>query len=115
LRDGPREPMSVAIAEFWRLAIDSCLRTPADCQQLDAAYAHVKGAANQGNSATLGEWLVANGALSRYQVKTLLSSRAGPFFYGDYCVYDRVRSKEGRLGGLFRAMHMPTRHPVMLY
>ena len=82
---------------------------------MDAAFAHVKGASSQGNAATLGEWLVANGALSRYQVQTLLARRPGPFVFGEYCVYDRVRSKEGRLAGLFRAMHVATRHPVLLY
>src|SRR5271167_1253963 len=70
-------PMTVAIAEFWKLAVESRLLKPVDCQRLEAAFAHVKGAANQGNAATLGEWLVASGALSRYQVQTLLASRPG--------------------------------------
>jgi hypothetical protein len=107
--------MTVAIAEFWKLAVESRLLAPADCRRLEAAFTHVKGAANQGNAGTLGEWLVTKGALSRYQVQTLLARRAGPFVFGDYCVYDRIRSKEGRLAGLYRAMHIATRHPVLLY
>ncbi|HEY2147665.1 MAG TPA: protein kinase, partial [Pirellulales bacterium] len=106
--------MSIAIAEFWKLAVEGRLLTPADCQRLEAAFTHVKGAANQANAGTLGEWLVASGALSRYQVQTLLARRPGPFLFGDYCVYDRIRSKEGRLAGLYRAMHVATRHPVLL-
>ena len=107
--------MSVSIPDFWRLAVESRLLAPADCQQLEANFAGVKGAASQSNAATLGEWLIASGVLTRYQIKTLLAGHAGPFFYGEYYVYDRVRSKEGRLGGLLRAVHIPTRHPVMLY
>ena len=107
--------MTVSIPDFWRLAVESRLLAPADCQQLEANFAGVKGAAAQSNAATLGEWLIANGVLTRYQIKTLLAGHAGPFFYGDYYVYDRIRSKEGRLGGLLRAVHIPTRHPVMLY
>jgi serine/threonine-protein kinase len=107
--------MSVSIADFWRLAIESRLLASADCQQLEGSFAGVKGAASQSNAATLGEWLIAGGVLSRYHVKTLLAGHAGPFFYGDYYVYDRIRSKEGRLAGLLRAVHLPTRHPVMLY
>jgi serine/threonine protein kinase len=107
--------MSIAIAKFWKLAVESRLLTPADCQRLETAFTHVKGASNQANAVTLGEWLVANRALSRYQVQTLLAGRPGPFLFGDYCVYDRIRSKEGRLTGLYRAMHVATRHPVLLY
>jgi serine/threonine-protein kinase len=107
--------MSVSIPDFWRLAVESRLLAPGDCQQLEANFAGVKGASSQSNAATLGEWLVANGVLTRYQIQTLLAGRAGPFYYGDYFVYDRIRSKEGRLTGLLRAMHVPTRHPVMLY
>jgi hypothetical protein len=107
--------MSVSIPDFWRLAVESRLLAPADCQQLEANFAGVKGASSQSNAVTLGEWLVASGALTRYQIQTLLAGRAGPFYYGDYYAYDRVRTKEGRLAGLLRAMHVPTRHPVMLY
>ncbi|HEV3415561.1 MAG TPA: serine/threonine-protein kinase [Pirellulales bacterium] len=107
--------MTLPIAEFWKLAVQSRLLSRADCQKLEAAFSHVKGAANQGNATAMGEWLVAKRALSRYQVQTLLAGRPGPFIFGDYCVYERVRSKEGRLAGLYRAMHVPTRHPVLLY
>jgi serine/threonine protein kinase len=107
--------MSVTIADFWKLAVQSRLLTADDCRQLDAAFAHVKGASNQGNAVAMGEWLVAQGAFSRYQVQTLLAGRPGPFIFGDYSIYDRIRSKEGRLGGLFRAMHVGSRHPVLLY
>ena len=60
--------MSVAIAEFWKLAVESRLLGPADCRQLEAAFAHVKGAADQGNAASLGdifEVAAAEGLLAR--------------------------------------------------
>ncbi len=107
--------MSVSIPNFWKLVAESRLLSAADCQRLDASFATFKGATAQGNAATLGEWLVAGGMLSDYQVKTLLRGRSGPFFYGDYCVYDKLHAKDGRLGGLLRALHLPTRHPVLLY
>ena len=107
--------MDVSVADFWKLATRSRILTAEDCQQLDAEFAGVKGAAGQGNAGTLGQWLVARGTLTDFQVKTLLAGRPGPFIYGEYCVYDRIRSKEGRLGGRFRAVHLPTRHPVLLH
>ncbi len=107
--------MTVAIGEFWKLATASRLLSAEDCRHLEAGFAQVKGAASQGNASTLGEWLVNNGTLSRFQVQTLLAGRPGPFLYGEYCVYDRIRSKEGRLAGSFRAVHTATRHPVLLY
>jgi serine/threonine-protein kinase len=107
--------MTISIAEFWKLAIKSRLLALEDCQRLEAEFAGVKGAADQGNAVTLGEWLIASGVLSRFQVKTFMAGRPGPFVYGDYYVYDRIRSQEGRLANLFRAVHLPTRHPVLLH
>src|SRR5205085_2502107 len=51
-------------------------------------------------------------AVSKYQATVLLAGRAGPFFYGDYKVYERV--EKGRLAGCFRAVHNATKHPVLL-
>lgn len=104
--------MSVAIPEFWKLVIESRLLTAEQCGKLGADFGHVKGAANQSNARTLAEWLVSRNALSRYQSTVLLAGRAGPFYYGDYRVYDRVEG--GPLAGQFRAIHAPTGHPVLL-
>jgi eukaryotic-like serine/threonine-protein kinase len=104
--------VSVSIPVFWNLLRDSRLLAPEQVQQLAADFTHVKGAAEQGNAKTLGEWLVARNVLSKYQTTILLAGRAGPFYYGDYKVYDRV--ERGRLAGQFRAVHAPTGHPVLL-
>ena len=100
--------MSVSITDFWRLAVESRLIAPADCERLNAQFGGVKGAASQSNANTLGEWLVAGGMITRYHARTLLAGHSGPFYYADYYVYDRIRSKEGRLAGLLRAMHVPS-------
>jgi len=60
----------------------------------------------------ISQWLVEQNALSAYQVKVLLAGKSGPFFFGDYRVYDRIDN--GRLKGGFRAVHQPTGHPVIL-
>lgn len=104
--------MSMSIPEFWKLVIESHLLSAQQCQQLGAGFGNVKGAAAQSSARTLAEWLVAEGALSRYQAMVLLAGRAGPFFYGEYKVYDRIES--GRFQGNFRAVHVLTHHPVQL-
>ncbi|HEX5102501.1 MAG TPA: protein kinase, partial [Pirellulaceae bacterium] len=104
--------MSVSIPEFWDLLRDSRLLAAEQVQQLAMDYGSVKGSAEQGNAKTLAQWLVARNVLSKYQTTILLAGRPGPFYYGDYKVYDRV--EKGRLAGQFRAVHAPTGHPVLL-
>ncbi len=104
--------MSISIPEFWKLLIDSRLLTAGQCQALGAEYGRVKGAAAQGNVKTLVQWLISRNALTKYQAAILQAGRSGPFHYGDYKVYDRVEN--GRLAGMFRAIHEPTSHAVLL-
>lgn len=104
--------MSISTAEFWKLLGDSRLLAPDQVQQLAGEFGHIRGAGGQATGKTLAEWLVTKNVLSRYQATILQAGRAGPFYYGDYKVYDRVEG--GRLGGYFRAVHAPTGHPVLL-
>jgi hypothetical protein len=104
--------MSVSTPDFWNLLRQSRLLTAEQIDSLGKEYAQLNGAAQQGNAKTLSLWLVSRKALSNYQATILLAGRSGPFHYGQYLVYDRVES--GRLGGLFRACHAATRHPVLL-
>ena len=104
--------MALAVADFWKLVIESKLLSPAQCQQYAAEFGQVKGAANQSTAGTLAEWLIAQNILSRYQATILLAGKNGPFEYGDYRVYDRLGG--GRLAGTFRAVHAATGHPVTL-
>ncbi|HXT60364.1 MAG TPA: protein kinase [Pirellulales bacterium] len=106
--------MSISVAEFWKLAVESRALTAEECRKLADAYARAKGAPpTDQDLQKLAKALIANGAISRYQAKVLLAGRAGPFVYGDYLVYDRLES--GRLAGLFRARHLATKYPVCLY
>src|SRR5688500_615617 len=105
--------MPYPIQEFWKLAVESRLFAPEECQRLSGSFAQIKGAMETGNASTLSEWLISQHVLTRYQAKVLLARRPGPFLYGDYKVQDRLDS--GRLQGLFRAVHLPTRQPVCLF
>nr|MCU0981852.1 hypothetical protein [Pirellulaceae bacterium] len=104
--------MAASIPEFWQLLTDSQLVTAEQCQQLMASFGQVKGTAMGGNARTLAEWLISRGVLTRYQTMVLMAGRSGPFLYGDYKLYDRLES--GALAGMFRAVHVPTQHPVVL-
>jgi serine/threonine-protein kinase len=103
--------MALSVADFWNLFAESQLLAPETIAQYAAAFSAVKGAAHA-SGATLAEWLIAQNVISRYQASVLLAGKSGPFAYGDYRVYDRIES--GRFAGLFRAVHAPTAHPVLL-
>lgn len=106
--------MSITVAEFWKLAVESKALSAEQARKLGEAYARAKGAPPADDEVEkVAKAIVNGGALSRYQAKVLLAGRAGPFVYGDYLVFDRLDS--GRLAGLFRARHIATRFPVCLY
>ncbi len=105
--------MSVAIPEFWTLVVQSGILSPQQCQPLAGQYGQMQGASPDGPADALAEWLVAQRAISYYQAMVLLAGHPGPFLFGDYIVYDRT--EEGRLAGMFRAVHAHTSHPVCLY
>ena len=104
--------MPVSIPEFWKLTLESRLLAPEHCQQLAASYEQTKGALGQTTAKALAEWLISINVLSKYQATVLLNGRSGPFYYGEYKVYDRIDA--GRWKGAFRAVHAPTNHPVLL-
>lgn len=103
--------MALSVSDLWKLLVQSRLLTEEQCRQLSIGFSAIPGAADAPGK-TLAEWLVRQNVLSKYQAVILLASRAGPFFYGDYKIYDRLES--GRLAGTFRAVHAATNHPVML-
>ena len=105
--------MAVTIPDFWNLLVASRLASRNSIPKLQEKFGLVKGADTQGNAVTLAQWLISQGAVSRYQAKVLLAGHPGPFIYGDYTVYDR--HAEGPLAGAFRAIHPATRHRVLLW
>ncbi len=105
--------MAISFPDFWKHIIESRLFTADQCQQLSAQYGNFAGPAGQGNPKSLAEWLISQNVLSRYQASIILGGRSGPFFYGEYKIYDRIQ--EGRLAGTFRAAHVGSNHPVLLW
>jgi len=103
--------VNVTIPDFWRLLGESRLLTAAQVQRLGNDFGQEKHATPP-TSRTVAQWLMDHRAISKYQATVLLAGRAGPFFYGDYKVYERV--EKGRLAGRFRAAHIATKHPVLL-
>jgi len=104
--------MALQIADFWKLVAESGLLPPAEIQRWTDAFGQLKGAAKQGNAATLCQWLISEKAITKYHGTILMAGRPGPFIYGEYKVLDRLTT--GRFKGLFRAVHQPTGHPVLL-
>lgn len=103
--------MSIAVADFWRLIVESRLLSTTDAQKSAEELSRTRpAAANDVQQAA--KWLVQSGHISQYQAKILLAGRPGPFVYGDYVVYDRA--EHPRLKGVFRAKHAPSKHPVGL-
>ncbi len=105
--------MPLTVREFSRLLAQCQLLEPEQCRKWLAEYAKQRGLEPDSAADGLGAWLVENGAISAYQARVLLAGQAGPFVYGAYRVFDRIAS--GRLAGLFRAVHVPTQHPVALW
>ncbi len=103
--------MAVSPEEFWKLIAESRVLSEGECRKLAADFGQVKGAAVQGNSRTLAEWLIAQRMLTRYQAKFLLKGHPGPFVFDDYLVRDRAGD---RASARFHAVHVPTGHPVLL-
>jgi eukaryotic-like serine/threonine-protein kinase len=103
--------VNITIPDFWRLLGDSRLLTQAQLQRLSNDFAQVKHKSPP-TARTLAQWLMDHRAITKYQATVLLAGRPGPFFYGEYKVYERV--DKGSLSGRFRAVHNPTKHPVLL-
>lgn len=103
--------MSISVAEFWRLFKESRLLTDEQVQYMQQSASDMKGG-DRLNAKTLAQWLISQNAVTDYQSQILLAGHSGPFYYGDYKVYDRIA--EGRLAGMFRAIHAPTSHPALL-
>ncbi len=103
--------MSISVADFWRLLIESRLLTVDEARQAAEDLARGRPDAAK-DLQQVARGLLNAGKISLYQAKTLVAGKPGPFFYGDYVVYDRVES--ARLPSLLRARHQPTKHPVCL-
>ncbi|MHB8955713.1 MAG: serine/threonine-protein kinase [Pirellulaceae bacterium] len=104
--------MPVTSAELWKLLQDSRLVPPAHFEQVESVFERAIHSADQVTTESLVALLLQEDLLTRYQASQLMYGRGGPFVYGDYQIQDRIR--EGRLSGLFQAVHGPTQFPVLL-
>ncbi len=95
--------------DLWRLLVESKLLTDEKCQKFAQQYA---GVTSSTNAEQLGAWLIDQKVITRFHAKILLTGRPGPFSYGEYKLYDRV--SQGRMSGLFKAVHSRTGHRVAL-
>jgi len=103
--------LNATIVDFWKLLAQSKLLSSQQVKELATEFARQ----DQASSATpkaAAQWLLKKQLLTRYQAVTLLAGRPGPFLLGEYKILDRIDL--GRLIGLLRAIHVPTRHPVLL-
>lgn len=105
--------MAVSVEQFWRLAVESQLLSPARRDELCAEFARRQARpGGQPTAQQLASWLVSRQEITSYQSTILLAGRPGPFVYADYRIHERI--DRGRLAGWFRAVHVPTGHPVLL-
>ncbi len=101
--------MAVTSHEFFQLLGKSRLLRP---DQLERLQSRVPNSAAAEDAKPIARRLVMERILTRYQASVILGGRAGPFLYGDYQVFDRING--GRLSGMFKAVHTPSGHPVVL-
>lgn len=103
--------MPASEQDFWQLAVTARLFSAAAQARLAAKY-HAKRGEQPASAADVTHWLVRKRVITPYQAKVLLAGRPGPFAFGKYLVTDKIG--QGRLAGLFRAIHRPTNCPVLL-
>src|SRR6185369_11863011 len=101
----------MSLSDFWKLVADSRLLSAAQVERLAADFANEKPPSEQ-TIKVAAQWLMDLRAITKYHAQVLLAGKPGPFFYGDYKVYERI--DKGRLAGCFRAIHAPTKYCVTL-
>lgn len=101
----------MSITDFWKLLAESRLLSVEQIKRLAKDYEKEKPAGEPSVKA-VAQWLLDLRAITKYQAQVLLAGKPGPFFYGDYKVYERI--DKGRLAGWYRAVHQATKHCVLI-
>jgi hypothetical protein len=104
--------MALTVHEFWQLVVASGLHDEESCRRLADGFAKARDAGEIAKTTSLPEWMLAAGAMTRYQAQVLLAGKPGPFVYGDYLVSDCLEL--AGTPGMFRAVHRPTTVNVAL-
>ncbi|MEX0936765.1 MAG: protein kinase [Pirellulales bacterium] len=105
--------MALSASEFWELLTKSRLLTRDQSEALQRQIRERHRFDDGSDALPLAKRLIAAGALTPYQARVLLAGRAGPFFFGVYKVLSRCG--RGRLASLYRACHVGSGYPVLLY
>src|SRR4051794_28524729 len=101
----------MSLSDFWKLLADSRLLPAAQVQRLATDFQTEKPPSEQ-TVKVAAQWLMDLRAISRYQAQVLVAGKSGPFFFGDYKIYERI--EKGRLAGCFRAIHNASKYCVIL-
>src|SRR5262245_29832701 len=101
----------MSLSDFWKLLADSRLLSAAQVQKLAEDFAKEKPPSEQ-TIKVAAQWLMDMWGISKYQAQVLLAGKSGPFFFGDYKIYERI--DKGRMAGCFRAVHNDSKHCVIL-
>jgi serine/threonine protein kinase len=103
--------MVESLNEFWKLVVESELLKPEACRTLSAEFS--RQSSDSASAKSLAEWLIARHEITVYHAKALLAGLAGPFFFGDYKVLERLPG--GDLTRRLQGVHLPTGHQVILH
>jgi serine/threonine-protein kinase len=101
----------MSLSDFWKLLAESRLLSAAQVQLLATDFQKEKPPAEQ-TVKMAAQWLMDLRAITRYQAQVLVAGKPGPFFFGDYKIYERI--DKGRLAGSFRALHNASKYCVIL-
>jgi serine/threonine protein kinase len=101
----------MSLSDFWKLLADSRLLSAAHVQRLATDFQKEKPPSDH-TVKTAAQWLMDLRAISKYQAQVLVTGKTGPFFFGDYKLYERI--DKGRLTGCFRALHNASKYCVIL-
>lgn len=104
--------MSVSAEQFWNLAVVSGLIATEHRATWEEQFLAASDRPEQQDIRAVAKWLIKQNVISRYQAGVLLTGKSGPFQYGNYQIYDRLT--EGVWKGIYRAIHLASRHPVVL-
>lgn len=104
--------MGITVKKFWQLFTESNLYSERRCESLKEKFDTSRDPNEPISAKSVSNWLVKHKQLTPYQVKIFLAGRSGPFVYGDFKVYDRL--KQPHCDGNYRAVHGPSKHKVGL-
>jgi hypothetical protein len=102
----------VSVEDFWRLLGESKLHGAERVARLRQAFEAAAGEGADVEVRRLAKWLLAQGAITKYQAQAFLAGQSGPFRFGDYLVLEPVEG--GPVAGIFRGRAVTANRGVFL-